>query len=125
MITGEITICGKTVTAAYCYATEIAYKDLIDENITDYIKESVPLLQNNEQPDMKKTLFFVLASIVAYYEESKMPVRIEDLMRDATPEEVYKAIGTIIGLRLKFYNVPSGEPDDEGNAGDKEDEGKN
>ena len=33
MITREVTLCGKQVTLAYCYATEIAYKDLTNEDI--------------------------------------------------------------------------------------------
>jgi hypothetical protein len=33
MITKEVTICGKQVMLAYCYATEISYKVLTDKNI--------------------------------------------------------------------------------------------
>ena len=36
MITKEITLCSKQVTLAYCYATEIAYKDLANEDMLDY-----------------------------------------------------------------------------------------
>ena len=131
MITKEITLCGKQVTLAYCYATEIAYKDLSDENISDYIKEAVACIQQKNDPDVKHTIHAIISSILAYYEDpAKAPVTDRDIMRDATPEELVTAIFTIIGLRMDFYKVPKGEPEekpasDGSPAGNKEDGKKN
>ena len=131
MITKEITLCGKQVTLAYCYATEIAYKDLSDENISDYIKEAVACIQQKNDPDVKHTIHAIISSILAYYEDpAKAPVTDRDIMRDATPEELVTAIFTIIGLRMDFYKVPKGEPEekpasDGSPAGNKEDSKKN
>ena len=130
MITKEITICGRQVTLAYCYATEIAYKELSDEDIADYIKEAVACIQKETDPDVKHTIFAILSCIQAYYgDPDKAPVTDRDIMRDATPSELGPAIFTIIGLRIDFYKVPKGEPADTvpsgSAAGDKEDKGKN
>ena len=131
MLTKEITICGKEVTLAYCYATEIAYKDLSDENIADYIKEAVACIQQETDPDVKHTIYAILACMLAYYQSrgEEAPLTDTDLMNDAKPAELGTAIFTIIGLRMDFYKVPKGEPADTVNsgsaAGDKEDEGKN
>lgn len=113
MLTKEITLCGKPVKLGYCYATEIAYKDMSDENIADYIKDAVTCIQQKNDPDVKHTIHAILSSILAYYEDpEKAPVTDRDIMRDATPEELGTAIFTIIGLRMDFYHVPKGEPEE-------------
>ena len=118
MITKEITLCGKQVTLAYCYATEITYKDMSDENIADYIKEAVACIQQQTDPDAKHTIYAILSCIMAYYEDpAKAPVTDRDIMRDATPEELVTAIFTIISLRMDFYHVPQGEPEEKPQKG--------
>ena len=117
----EITICGKPVTLAYCYATEIAYKDCSGEDIQTFLTEALPLIQQQQMPDVKKTLFLIIASMLSYYEDDeKLPVTDKDMMREATPNEIGTALGTIIVLRSQFYHVPEGEPEDK-----KGKEGKN
>lgn len=132
MLTKEITLCGKVVTLAYCYATEIAYKDISDENIADYIKEAVACIQKETDPDVKHTIFAILACMLAYYQsrDEDSPLTDTDLMNDAKPAELGTAIFTIIGLRMDFYKVPKGEPEekpesDGSPAGTKEDGSKN
>jgi hypothetical protein len=131
MLTKEITLCGKPVTLGYCYATEIAYKDMSDEDIADYIKEALACIQKETDPDVKHTIYAILACIQAYYgDPDKAPVTDRDIMRDATPSELGTAIFTIIGLRMDFYKVPKGEPEekpasDGSPAGTKEDGSKN
>ena len=114
MLTKEITLCGKVVTLAYCYATEIAYKDLSDENIADYIKEAVACIQKETDPDVKRTFYAILACMMAYYQSQgkEAPLTDTDLMNEANPAELGTAIFTIIGLRMDFYHVPKGEPAD-------------
>ena len=108
MLTKEITICGKPVTLAYCYATEISYKILSDEDIIDFNKEIAKNIKKKQMPDIRRTIYLILASMSAYYEsrDEKAPVTDKDLMNEATPQEVGLALGTIIGLRAQFYHLP-------------------
>lgn len=125
MITKEITICGKQVTLGYCYATEIAYKAMADEDINDFVGSAVARIQEKKDPEIKGMLFFILAAIKSYYEsQSKLedgtpPVTDGDLMYNATPAEICKALGTVLSLRAEFYNIPSGEPEDTKNDGEE------
>lgn len=125
MITKEITIAGKTVTLGYCYATEIAYKLNADEEITDFLLEAIPTIQQQRMPDAKKVILLIIASIMSYYEsikkggeESKAPITDRDIMYDATSEEIGKALGDIITMRAEFYKMPTGEPQDKPKDGD-------
>jgi hypothetical protein len=114
MITKEITICGKQVTLAYCYATEISYKILSDEDIIDFGQEVVEKIQHEQMPDIRKTIFLIIASMQSYYESKgeQCPVTDKELMYECTPQEIGMALGVIIGLRTNFYHVPSDEPED-------------
>ena len=115
MITKEITLCGKPVTLGYCFATEISFKDMAEQDITDFMVETIPLIQANQQPDIKSVIYLILSCILPYYEDSaKAPVTDRDIMRDATPEELGIALGTIITMRADFYHIPAGEPEDKG-----------
>lgn len=125
MTTKEITICGKQVTLAYCYATEIAFKDLTDQDITDFMIEAVPQIQDQKMPDAKKVVLLIVAAIMSYYqskgdEGEKTPIEDKDIMYRATAEEIGKALGVIIGLRAEFYHIPPGEPEDKPKDGDAE-----
>ena len=113
MITKEITLCSKQVTLAYCYATEIAYKEMIDEDIFDYARAAVEAIQSQRDPDIKRTIFAIIACMMAYYEDKdKAPVKDSEIMREATPVEIGTAMLTILSMRSEFYHVPSGEPED-------------
>jgi hypothetical protein len=113
MITKEITICGKAVTLAYCYATEIAYKDLADEDMLDYAKHALESIQAQRDPDIKRTIFAIIACMMAYYEDAdRTPVKDSEIMREATPVEIGTAMLTILSMRSEFYHVPTGEPED-------------
>ena len=112
MITKEITLCGKQVVLAYCYATEIGYKTLSDEDIIDFGSEIAEKIQQQQMPDIKRTIFLILASMNSYYEfnNEKAPITDKDLMYKSDPKEVGVALGTILGLRGKFYHLPTDEP---------------
>jgi len=115
MTTKTITIAGKEVTLAYCYATEIGYKLLSDEDINAYMADAMEALKGKRMPDTRKTVYVVIAAINAYSEwQGDQPVISDrDLMYDATPLELGTALGTIIQLSADFYKVPEGEPKDE------------
>ena len=112
MITKEITLCGKQVVLAYCYATEIGYKTLSDEDIIDFGSEIAEKIQQQQMPDIKRTIFLILASMNAYYESinAEAPINDKDLLYQTDPQEVGVALGTILGLRSKFYHLPTDEP---------------
>lgn len=113
MIKKEITLCSKQVTLAYCYATEIAYKDLADEDMLDYAKQSIAKIQENQDPDVKRSILAIIACMMAYYQDSsKAPVSDTDIMRDATPKEIITAIFAILNMRAEFYHIPSGESEE-------------
>ena len=115
MTTKTITIAGKEVTLAYCYATEIGYKLLSDEDINAYMADAMEALKESRMPDIRKTIYVIIAAIKAYIEwqEETPAVTDRDLMYKATPLELGTALGTIIQLRADFYKVPSDEPKDE------------
>ena len=110
----EIKIAGKKVNIAYCYSTEIAYKDLSGEDIAAIIQETAACVnaQPARMPDVKRSIYLVLAAVMAYYQskDEDAPIKDTDLMNDTTPLELGKALGTIINLWAKFYNIPKGEP---------------
>ena len=116
MIHEEITIAGKPVTLGYCYATEIAYKDLSGEDIADIIRETFAAInaQPQRMPDTKRSIYLVLAAVMAYYQskDEEAPIKDTVLMNETTPMELGIALGTIITLWAKFYNIPKGEPED-------------
>ena len=122
-----ITIAGKEITLAYCYATEIGYKLLSDEDITAYMADAMEALKESRMPDTRKTVYVVIAAINAYSEwKGEQPsISDRDLMYDATPMELGTALGTILQLRADFYNLPEGEPKDEQTDDKKPEQGKN
>ena len=112
MITREVTLCGKQVTLAYCYATEIAYKDLTNEDIIKYIRYAIECIQSKEDPDIKQSVFAIVACMIAYAQskdEEETPVTDQELMLQMSPLELGKAILAIISMRLEFYKVPDQE----------------
>ena len=127
MTTKTITIAGKEITLAYCYATEISYKILSDEDINDYMADAKDAIEQKTMPDTRKTVYVVIAAINAYseWQEEKPAVTDRDLMYKATPLELGTALGTIIKLRADFYKVPSDEPNDEQPEEKKHEQEKN
>lgn len=121
MIHEEITLAGKPVILGYCYATEIAYKDMAGEDIASIIQETIAAVNANpaRMPDTKRSIYLVMAAIIAYYESMKeeTPIKDIDIMSEATPLELGTALGTIITLWAKFYNIPKGEPEDKPKKG--------
>lgn len=112
MITKEITLCGKQVVLAYCYATEIGYKTLSDEDVIDFGSEIAEKIQQQQMPDIKRTIFLILASMNAYYESinAEAPITDKELLYESSPQEIGVVLGVILGLRSKFYHLPTDEP---------------
>ena len=121
MKTETIKIAGKKISIAYCYATELAYKDYTNEDITDFIPEIINSTQAGQMPDTKKSIYLILAAIMAAAQSKNEEPAITDkeLMFEASPEDMGNALASIIMLRLKFYNIPLGEPKDKPVKGGK------
>jgi hypothetical protein len=104
----------RTVTMGYCYATEIAYKDMSGEDISVIIQETIAAI--NAKParmlETKRSIYLVLAAVMAYYQSigKDAPIKDTDLMNEATPVELGTALGHIINMWAKFYEIPTGEP---------------
>lgn len=110
-----ITIQGKDVTLGYCHATEIGFKLLSDEDVNVFMAEAVQCMKEEKMPDIRKTIYFIIAAINAYCEWKGVQPAItdRDLMYESTPIEIGTAFGTILSLRSEFYAMPSGEPVDD------------
>lgn len=115
MKTREITICGKHVNIAYCYATEIGFNDIAGVNIDKF---------NPNEPT--HILALISAAIICCYKakDEESPIDIGRLMYDAEPDEIAQAITAITQLRIEWYKLPAGETTDKNND-KKEDDEKN
>lgn len=133
MQTKEITITLQPVSAdeqpkevklklAYCYATEIGYKNRSDEDITDFTAEAIEAIRQNKMPDINKSIRLVLSALIAYsdFTGTEPPVTGKQLMYQLSPKDLGLSIGTILGLRSQFYHVPGGEPEDKSKEEDSE-----
>ena len=107
----KITIAGKEVNLSYCYATEIGFKILAGEDISEFAKEVLEAIQNKVMPDTEKSIFLIIAAAQAYSEshEEKEQINSSDIMFKCSPEELATALGTIIVMKAEFYNLPKGE----------------
>ena len=119
MIKETTTIAGIDVTLGYCFATELNYRNLADEEIANYFKEAFGCIQEGKDPDTDKSIRLVLASVHSYYDsihqgegDTIYPINERTLVFETAPDELMKAVITIVNLRNKFYKIPEGEPKD-------------
>jgi hypothetical protein len=107
-----------SVILGYCFATEISYKILAEEDIHDFIKEAIQCIQDNRMPDTRKSISLILAAMQAYYESigKKAPLTDKDLMYHMTAAEMGTAVGTIIGLYMDANRTPQGEAEEKKEA---------
>ena len=119
MIQETTKIAGIDVTLGYCFATELNYRNLADEEIANYFKEAFACIQENKDPDTDKSIRLVIASVHSYYDsihqgegDTIYPINERTLVFDTAPDELMKAVITIVNLRNKFYKIPVGEPAD-------------
>lgn len=117
----EVTIAGKTVALAYCYATEIAFSDYTGQDINQFIASLMPDDDGNiPTTDPKKVLYAILSAALTYAQhmEQECPIKDTDLMYSAKPGELIEAFTAVIQLRNEWYHVPEGEPKDKPAEGD-------
>jgi hypothetical protein len=106
------------VMLGYCFATEISYKILADEDIHDFIREAIECIQDNRMPDTRKSISLILAAMQAYYESigKKAPLTDKDLMYHMTASDMGTAVGTIIGLYMEANRTPQGDTEEKKEA---------
>jgi hypothetical protein len=104
MKTKEITICGKQVTLAYCFATELTFKNFTGLEI-----------ENIEPGNREHIIYLILSAIAAYYQskEEEAPIKDIELMYDAKPTEIVTAFKEAIKLKNEWYDIPNGDKVDE------------
>jgi hypothetical protein len=96
MKTKEITIAGKQVSLAYCYATEIGFTDIADTGI-----------ENIDTANPKHILALIMSAILAYYEGKKQdcPIESNALMYESDPSEITAAFISVLELRNQWYKL--------------------
>jgi hypothetical protein len=126
MKTKEIELCGKKVMLGYCYATEIAYKTLADEDVSDFRRELAEKVNEGAMPDVRRCIYLIISAMQSYYEMTgeEPPIKDRDLMYEATPEDIGLGIGTVVGLQADFYHIGKSEAEKE-QAEEKENKPKN
>lgn len=126
-----ITICGKDVELLYCAATETGYESLSGQSCEIFIPEISKDKKGKEQIRMRATtrdyIQLAVAAVIAAYTRKgeDAPVTADDILYNATSQEVTKLITTVIELRNAWYQVPSViKPEDDTQKDQKEEEGK-
>ena len=104
MTTKKITIAGREVTLAYCYATEIAFRKYTGVSIDKFDA------QNPEH-----ILYMIISSIISWSQSrgEEPAIKADELMYNAKPQEFIDTLTEIFKLRAEWYDVPPGEPEDE------------
>ena len=112
MTKAEITINGKTVGLAYCYATEIEFRKSTGKNIDEF---------NPQDPEHVVDL--ILAAIVPYYQAKgeEAPVQRNDLMFDVKPADIVELLREVFKLRAEWYDVPLDDQEEKVEADPKND----
>ncbi len=126
-----IKICGKDVQLRYCIASETGFEILSDKESTVFLPipsdtkdEEGNIIYDKPKATTEDYLRLSIASIIAAYERNgqEPPVSVNDILYDATPEEITNLIAATIELRLKWYHISDVvKPETE----KKEDDGKN
>lgn len=126
-----IHICGKDVAIRYCAATETGYETISGQSISVFIPDiekdkKGKIIKVTSKATMQDFITLAVAGILAAYARRKEqePITTDDIIYDATPDEVTELIKTISELRNEWYQVskvvkkeseaPGDEPEGEG-----------
>ena len=111
----KINLCGKKVKIMYCAATETGYETVAGKSSQVFLPT---VLERDENGNVTKSeppsatlddyIKLALAGIIAAYasEDKEPPVTGKDILYKATSEEITNLVGTIVRLRVAWYNVP-------------------
>lgn len=106
----KITITGKEVGVAYCFATEIGFRKYTGVGIDEF-----------DASDPEHITYLVLAAILAYYQGNgeEPPLKSDDIIFKAKPKEIIDALTVVFQLRADWYQLPKGDDTDEEPVGDE------
>ena len=130
--TKTINICGKQVEMRYCIAAETGYEvlsgqsiEVFNTSVTERDADGKPTKFDAPNATTADYIKLACAAIVAAYERNgqEAPIKADEILYDATPEEITDLVTAIVELRLQWYNIPGvikpetdEEPDDSKNA---------
>ena len=124
-----INICGREVAMRYCAAAETGYEQLSGQSSDIF----VPTIEYDEDGKTVKNIIqrakaddyikLAMAAIVAAYarRNEETPITVDDILYDATPQEVTELIKTVIDLRAKWYEIAQVVKDEAQRESDAED----
>ena len=131
LATKTIIICGRKVEMLYCAATETGFEQLVSGTNKD-INVFLPTIAERDA-DGKPTKYeqpaataedyikLALASVIAAAaRQKKEPViTADDIMYEATPDEITTLITTVVELRNAWYSIPEAvKPETDEKPGD-------
>ena len=98
----------------YCAAAEMGYEILTGKKMEVFSPVFGKDIDGNDtikEPAKATTqdyLYLAVAAIVAAYDRNKeqAPITGEDILYDATPQEVAELLTTVVLLRMEWYTVP-------------------
>ena len=106
----------------YCAATETGFESLSKKNIEvftpivkEYDKDGKPVNVEPPAATSDDYIKLALAAIVAAYarKEEEPPITADDILYDASPQEVTLLLTTVIKLRAEWYQLPATIPETE------------
>jgi hypothetical protein len=109
-----ITICGKEVRLRYCAAAETGYESLTPGKTASVFSPTPSKDEDGKEiilPPEATTADYIhlaLAAVIAAYakQNEDAPITAEEILYEATPDEVMTLITTVVQLRNEWYKVP-------------------
>lgn len=125
-VESTIQLCGYDVRIRYCAAAETGFEQISG-------KSSEIFMPSIEDGDLKQKatlddyLKLAIAAIIAAYsaDNSTPPMNAEDVLYEASPDEVVALIGKVAELRNEWYGIPKVIKEEPGSITDEEKQGKN
>ena len=104
MIESKITIAGKKVGIAYCYATEISFANMAKTEMINF-----------DPNNSDHVIYIILSAAIAYAQANnqKSPIEDSDLMFRAKSNEITAAISEVLRLNHEWYEIPEQENEHE------------
>ena len=122
-----INICGMDVRMRYCAAAETGYETLSGKSAAVFAPIEVKDEEGNSTGWEVKAVFddyirLAVAAVIAAYSSSdaKPPISVDDVLFEATPQDVSALVEAVIELRKEWYQVPAVvKPEGEENKDEK------
>ena len=111
----------------YCAAAETGYETLSGKSAAVFAPIAVKDEEGNPTGWEVKAAFddyirLAVAAVIAAYSvsDAKPPISVDDVLFEATPQDVSALVEAVIELRKEWYQVPAvAKPEDEENKDEK------